>query len=493
MRESRLRVILEARDQTSRVIAKAQGRLEKFRNFLATRFVFTLGDVARAARVAFDAIKEATDLSSQTAVVRRQLRAQGVEFDAYIAKLEEVADGTLSAQQIIQQSAAALTRGIDAEAIAELLEIARSRSIAFGISVEEAFRRITEGVAKTEKELLDEIGIFASLGEATERYAEQVGKTVEQLSQQERQTAFLNEVIRSAKGDTDALIGSQDQLSLSLQRGTAAMANLRTSASQLAAALGATLGATFNLAAQSISQVIELLVKVPVLLLTLQKNTIGLNATQEGWLSTLTSIDDKLDEQQAKLLDNAAALGQAALNAAKAALGYDQIDESADKAAAALFKTSRAAQEAEPALDELAATEEALVDVNVRLADSYGAAADGLGRFVEAGVRANQTVQREGFFTDGGGIPLLTSAAGSVPGLTQEQSRARTRFASNTFRFSAGFVNSLVDQGRNSAQIGVERDRGGLYAITRSDGSQVFIPGNFFGRSQSLSLGSSAR
>jgi hypothetical protein len=493
-RDSRLRVILDAEDNSSRVVRKAQGNFAKFANFLRTRFVVTLGDVENAVRRLFAAISDATALQSATNVVRNSLRAQGVEYDAYIKKLKEVSDGTLSTADIIRTSSAAHTRGIEAGQIAELLDIARGRAIAFGKTTEEAFNRITEAVAKQERELLDELGILVSVEDATRKFAEAQGLVREELTESQRQLAFYNAVVEAGTGATEGLKASQDELQLALQQTGAVLENARDLANKFAVSLGAGLAAVLTGTAVTASVLAEGVVKLGRGFLFLKGATVGLTDDQKDLVTRLKELDDSLDKSQQALVDQAANLIKVAAANAAAALGFGKTNESAEKAAAALLKVKNAAVTAAPELEELVDTEERLVEVNLALRDSYNAAASGLRGFVSEATRAAETGG------GGGGRPgsvasgfsLLATEAGVGPALTREQQAARTRFVSGSFRFGGNFVESLIRQGRTSSLIGIEVDREGLAVITRLDGSRLIIPGNQGGRSGSLSLGNQA-
>ena len=63
----------------------------------------------------------------------------------------------------------------------------------------DALTRLVKGTAKLEPEILDELGIMVRLDEASQKYAESLGKTVGQLSRFEKQQAFLNATIEQGE------------------------------------------------------------------------------------------------------------------------------------------------------------------------------------------------------------------------------------------------------------------------------------------------------
>lgn len=206
---------------------KAQGRLSRFGSFLKSRFVVTLGDVRKGVRDAFNLIKESADLSGTTSALRAQLAQQGQSFDTFIAKLDETARGTVSTADLIKSSSRALLLGIPAEEIATLLDIARASSIATGQSVAKAFDDIALGIGRTSPLILDNLGLVVKVEIANKDYAEQLGKTVEQLTLAERRTALLNKVLVQGEKRISEFGESADATSIALQQGAAALEDFK--------------------------------------------------------------------------------------------------------------------------------------------------------------------------------------------------------------------------------------------------------------------------
>ena len=190
-----VRTRIEAEDAASPNVAKAQSSFARFADFLKTRFVVTLGDVSNLARAAFDRIFDVARLEGQTQALRIQLAQQGQSFDAYIAKLNEVAKGTISTADLVKSASSALLLGIPADQIAKLLEIARASAIATGRSTADAFNDIAVGIGRASPMILDNLGLVVKLGPAYDEMARSVGKSAEELDASEQKTAVLNAVL----------------------------------------------------------------------------------------------------------------------------------------------------------------------------------------------------------------------------------------------------------------------------------------------------------
>ena len=109
--------------------------------------------------------------------------------------LREATKGALSLEQASTAAALGVSGGFGAKELSGLAEIAQGASIALGRDLADAFDRLTRGAIKLEPEILDELGIMVRLDDAVEKYAAQLGKSANALSQTERRQAFMNEIL----------------------------------------------------------------------------------------------------------------------------------------------------------------------------------------------------------------------------------------------------------------------------------------------------------
>lgn len=364
-RQFSVRANLEAKDAASPTIDRVQRRSGRFLDFLRQRFVFTLSEVSRLAQAAFRQIDEAGRLDSQTEALRRNLAAQGVAFDAYLAKLREVSRDQVSNAQLIESSSQALLLGIPAEKIADLLEIARASAIATGSSVAQAFDDITTGIGRASPLILDNLGITLKLGAAYEAMASQVGKSADELTSSEQKQAILNEVLRVG-AERVALFGdAQSDLSAALSEGTAAAEDFKTKLGQVVGVVGL-LGATLvSQLAASVLFVTSGIAKAVGELGKLGSALPGVGGAFGAVGEAASRAGDRLQEAS----ESAGALESrllASLSAsAKAALGLEQTSESAAKAATGL---GQAADQA----DRLSGSASSATSAVEKLGDALG-------------------------------------------------------------------------------------------------------------------------
>ena len=118
----------------------------------------------------------------------------GITMSLVVDRLKEVTDGALSTEEALQGASLAVSSGFSIDKLETLAKVARGASLALGRNLNDAFDRLTRGAIKLEPEILDELGIMVRLDDATAKYAATLNKTAGDLTQFERQTAFLNAI-----------------------------------------------------------------------------------------------------------------------------------------------------------------------------------------------------------------------------------------------------------------------------------------------------------
>ena len=83
--------------------------------------------------------------------------------------------------------------------MAELFDTAQRLGKAMGVGTAFAVESLTVGLGRQSKMILDNLGIMVDATSAQEKLAEEIGKTVGQLTEEERKRAFINEAMRQSK------------------------------------------------------------------------------------------------------------------------------------------------------------------------------------------------------------------------------------------------------------------------------------------------------
>lgn len=232
MASEELRIIITSTANTEGVERARGSIVELYAQYQMLQQAATL--VAGAMQQAWQFMGE----SAREAGVRESFRElateAGTSAGAILEALQRAADGTIRTQTLIQSANRLLVADFEftADDLGTLLLVARDRAQSMGLSVEEAFNRLIVGLTLGSVEMLDELGIVARLGEATQRYADQLGVSVEQLTAAQRGQALFRQIIEdnreSVVGLTEAMGGQQT-----------AMAQAETAWANLGDAVGA--------------------------------------------------------------------------------------------------------------------------------------------------------------------------------------------------------------------------------------------------------------
>lgn len=122
----------------------------------------------------------------------------GIAMESLSRGLVEATGNALSLEEAMRATAQVTSAGLDPSTLKAFGKAAKNISIVLGRDVSDSFDRLTRGVTKLEPELLDELGLFVRVDEATQKYAASVGKAVSDLTNFERRLAFSNEALDQA-------------------------------------------------------------------------------------------------------------------------------------------------------------------------------------------------------------------------------------------------------------------------------------------------------
>ena len=164
--------------------------------------VFALGAAFRGLGQAMETKHMVEGLNQLGAAVGRNLGGLSV-------RVSELTGGAISMREAMQAVALMSSGGMSSKNIERLASVARSASLALGVSMPDAISRLSRGITKLEPELLDELGIMTRLEPATQAYARELGKTVTQLTDFERRQAFANAVLAEGEAKFGAITNLQ--------------------------------------------------------------------------------------------------------------------------------------------------------------------------------------------------------------------------------------------------------------------------------------------
>jgi len=168
-----------------------------------------------ALTAAFNFLKNAADLENLRKSQVTFAQSSGLAIRSVTRELRDASNGMLGFQEAAQAAAIGVAKGFSTAQLTELTEGAAKAAGALGRNFDDTFDRLLRGVSKAEPELLDELGITLRLEEATQRYADAIGKSRDSLTSAERSQAVFAETMRQLNdtfGDQEVMVNPFIQL-----------------------------------------------------------------------------------------------------------------------------------------------------------------------------------------------------------------------------------------------------------------------------------------
>lgn len=162
---------------------------------------------------------------------------------ALLDQLTRAAGGTVTEMKLMQLTNTALagsTGALSTEmagALPKLLEAGRAAALlnpSLG-DAEYMFQSLITGIKRGSPMLIDNTGIVLKLGEANEAYAASIGKTVEELTSQERSIAILRATLEGADTLIAQVGGNLDNMASDIQSSAVAVADFKAAVGELIA------------------------------------------------------------------------------------------------------------------------------------------------------------------------------------------------------------------------------------------------------------------
>lgn len=165
----------------------------------------TLAANAFALSAAFGALQRTAALEKLEEGIIALGAASGQTLPIVANRLKELTGFAVSSEQALRTTAIAVSSGFNTSQLERLTKVAKGASVTLGRDLGDSLDRLVRGTAKLEPEILDELGIIVRLDQASERYASTLNKQVNQLTQYEKQQAFLNATLEQGESKYGAI------------------------------------------------------------------------------------------------------------------------------------------------------------------------------------------------------------------------------------------------------------------------------------------------
>lgn len=149
-----------------------------------------------AVGAAYEALNKAAGAERLSKATEMMSISTGIHLKAVSKNLVEASGYALSFSEAMQFTNIGTSAGLASAQIESLTKIAKGAANALGRDVGDSVRRIIQGTAKQEQEILDELGIFVKASQAYEKFAAANKIKVADLTGAQRTQAYANEVER---------------------------------------------------------------------------------------------------------------------------------------------------------------------------------------------------------------------------------------------------------------------------------------------------------
>lgn len=141
--------------------------------------------------------KLASEAEQSADAFDRVFSEMGLSAEEEFNKIKEASFGLIPKQAIQQSAVTAVSLGVPIGKLSELMEVARAKAREMGTDAKSAFNDLATGIGRGSPMILDNLGLTIKLGDANDAMAKSLGKSVEELTKQEKALALTNAVIEA--------------------------------------------------------------------------------------------------------------------------------------------------------------------------------------------------------------------------------------------------------------------------------------------------------
>ena len=403
MATSRLDILINAQNKASGELRKVDSQLAGLSGSIgmATKALGAFGVALGAREVAqftIDAARSADAAARLESSFNDLASSVGANADEMLSAMQKASMGMITDSELMLSANKAMMLGVanSADEMSKLLEVAAERGQAMGLSTAQAFNDIVTGIGRQSAMILDNLGIVIDTEQAYADYADQLGKTADELTDAEKKQAFLNEAIAEADGSTDVAID--------------AFAQLATSVDDLKIAFGSLIDEPVSGFISEIAGEFSDLAKL-------------LDASQYSWKEVVRVYkelweESKLDQELARMSDYNAATGYATKQNQELLAAKQAVAEAGTGEASAVANTA----------DEYKAVKDQVIE----LAREYEAAAisaDVMAGNVDGAARRANSAAMEYFTSLTSWVQTMVDSGASAEQIMSQLGEASSNFA----------------------------------------------------------------
>lgn len=398
-------VVLQTKSgQYDRDMSKSRGVTNSFTQSAKLAAGILLRDLVRGFTTsAVASLKLGAKMETISKSFRSLTAAQG-EYVPTLEEMRKATRGMVSNIDLLTQANTAMVLGLPTENLDQLFDSAIRVGKAVGLDAKKAVESLTTGIGRQSRMVLDNLGVIVKAEEAYEEYAQRLGKTSSELTDNERKMAFMTIAIEKVTDKANILGDNISETEKKTEQWSAAIKNLSTDVGQFLSPLGA-MTPLFETMAPAISLIaVQMLPQLGAALKTSSLVTTGWGAVTIstltaiktaifsipyiGWIAAGTVALVALIAKMKKMTIASSDVSKALLAQTEAIANLGRAEEAESEAAKALATAREAELEALEAtqeqMEQVVVAQEALTRVNERVRDATDEVADAEKNLVQA-------------------------------------------------------------------------------------------------------------
>lgn len=241
--QSQLDIIINAKNQASPAIQSVNRDLhgmESSSNLLekavgALGISLGIGLVKQLAATGMELARTAAYADDVKMSFGELAKEGGSSGTTLLNSLRKASSGAIADSELMLTANRAMLLGVanNVDDLGKLMDVARVRSNAMGLTTQQAFDNIVTGIGRNSPMILDNLGIVIDSSKAYEDYAKSINKSAKELTDQEQKQAMINAVIQQSAGLVQSVSDQGGDAASKFERMDAAIQNAKEALGEL--------------------------------------------------------------------------------------------------------------------------------------------------------------------------------------------------------------------------------------------------------------------
>ena len=229
-----VRVIIETKQRGTghRDAKRGMDGLAKAAKFAAGAFA-----VMKSAQAAIDFVKFGAGVERQRKALDNLAKTADTSGDAIVRAIQESSDYTIDRMTAMSAASKAMIMDVadSPDEFERLTRVATSLGRAMGQDAAKSIDDFVVAAARQSKQIADNLGLVVSVEDATKKYAVQLGKSAESMTDAEKKQAFLNAMLEAGEEKMLALGDTSDDAATNIEKLSAGFKDAKADLAEMAA------------------------------------------------------------------------------------------------------------------------------------------------------------------------------------------------------------------------------------------------------------------